>query len=122
MIYKATIDTENKKAEYIGNTELEFKLRYNQHTHSFRERSKSSATTLSTYVWQQNLNPNPPIKWQILKKCTKYQPGSGSCDLCLSEKLFIVKNLRNPKNLNKRTDIGNKCVIHTKKHKLDRYI
>ena len=62
VIYKATIDTGNKKAEYIGNTELEFKLRYNQHTHSFREKSKSSATTLSSYVWQHDLNPTPPIK------------------------------------------------------------
>ena len=121
VIYKATVNQENKKAEYIGNTEGEFKLRYNQHTHSFRDQSKKSATTLSHYIWHHKLNPTPPIKWQILKKCAKYQPGQGPCDLCLSEKLFIVKNLTNPKNLNKRTDIGNKCVLHTKKHRLDHF-
>ena len=31
---------------------------------------------------------------------------------------YIIKDMNNPKNLNKRTDIGNKCVQHRKKHKL----
>ena len=40
--------------------------------------------------------------------------------LCLCEKLFIVKNMNNPKLLNKRSAIGNKCTLHKKKHFLDR--
>ena len=119
VIYKATVEEGDKRAEYIGSTELEFKTRFNLHTYSFRDPSAKSATTLSSYVWQRNLNPKPPITWQIMKKCHEYKPGMTTCDICLSEKFFIVKNLRNTKNLNKRTDIGNKCVQHVKKHKLD---
>ena len=119
VIYKATVlDGNDVKAEYIGCTELEFKSRYNLHTYSFRDENSKTATTLSSYVWRQKLTPKPPIKWNILKKCHKYSPGMSICDTCLSEKFYIIKDMNNPKNLNKRTDIGNKCVQHRKKHKL----
>ena len=120
VIYKATLTHNNAKAEYIGSTELAFKTRYNLHTHSFRHESKRAATTLSQYVWSNNLNPDPAIKWEILKKCLPYEQGRGDCDICLSEKVFIIRNLGNPDCLNKRTDIANRCP-HKKKYKLDQW-
>ena len=114
VIYKASI----AQAEYIGCTENEFKTRYNNHTHSFRADYKRSSTTLSQYIWDNNLQPASNTKWEILKTCTTIKPAQTSCDLCTSEKLFIIKNINNPRNINKRTDLGNKC-IHRRKHMLD---
>ena len=31
------------------------------------------------------------VKWQLLKKCHRYEPGGRMCDVCLSEKLSIRK-------------------------------
>ena len=120
VVYKATVlnNATGTEAEYIGITDLPFKTRYNNHTHSFRNETKKHSTTLSSYVWENNLNPNPNIKWEILKKCHRYQPGQQQCDLCLSEKVYILQNSRNPKSVNKRTDIGNKCTLHKNKRAL----
>ena len=115
VVYQATVSHEGrKKANYIGSTETEFKLRYNNHTKSFRNSKYQSETTLSTYVWDKKLNPNPKIKWTFIKKCSVYQLGRKTCDLCLSEKLYIIKNLHKTGLINKRTDIGNSCP-HKKK-------
>ena len=49
-----------------------------------------------------------------------YRPGISYCYLCLSEKLCIIKkNANNPNNINKRNDIGSKCM-HTVKFVLDK--
>ena len=45
----------------------------------------------------------------LFKKCTTYKPGAKHCDLCLSEKLYIIMNSPNPKCINKKQDIVNKC-------------
>ena len=122
VVYKATLDCPNGgKAEYIGVTDNSFKTRFNNHNHSFREEKKKSSTTLSTYIWENKANPSPTVKWELKTKCPKYMPGMRTCQLCLMEKVEIIKNLRRPNTLNKRTDIGNKCTFHTKKHRLDLY-
>ena len=58
-------------------------------------------------------------KMEHHKKCSVYKPGNSHCDLCLSEKLFIIKNANNPNNINKRNDVGGKCM-HTMKFLLDK--
>ena len=113
VIYEAKI----KNANYIGMTEGPFKTRYNNHTHSFREETKRNSTTLSQYIWDEGLGSNPNIEWKILKTCKTYQPGNRACDLCVSEKQFIIQNINNSQNINKRNDTGNKCV-HTRAHLL----
>ena len=120
VIYKATLSsTTGEKCEYVGLTDCAFKTRYNLHTSTFRNENKRAATTLASHVWDKGLNPTPNIHWQILKKCERYAPGQKTCQLCLCEKLFIVKNLNNPQSLNKRADIGNKCTLHKRKHFLN---
>ena len=95
--------------------DLIFKTRYNNISNN---QNKKNSTTLSTYIWENNLNPNPIIKWDIMKKCHKYRPRQKISEICLSEKLEIVKkNLNNSNNMNKITDIGNnKCTLHKNKH------
>ena len=120
VIYKATVEPPTGGiCEYIGLTDNTFKTRYNLHKHTFKNQSKRSATALASYIWDSGIQESPPIKWTILKECRRYTPGQKTCQLCLSEKLFIVKNLNNPSSLNKRSDIGNKCYIHRKKHFLN---
>ena len=109
VIYQATVTHDNKTAEYIGSTAPDFKLRYGNHTKSFKFDKYKNDTTLSAYVWDNALNPNPTIKWKFLRKCKQYAPGQKACDLCLSEKHFILTSLHQTNNLNKRTDLGNKC-------------
>ena len=110
IIYLATVKSNAQNVEYIGSTADEFKTRYNNHTLSFRASYKKHETALSSYVWDRHLNPRPNIKWSILKLCKIYSPGQKDCDLYLSGKFFIIKNLNKTRNLNKKTDIGNKCV------------
>ena len=118
VIYKATVKENNRTAEYVGSTELDFKLRYNNHNKSFRNDKYKSETTLSKYIWDNDLGPTPNIKWEFLKRCKPTIPGRKTCDLCLSEKLHIIQNIQNPKMINKRTDIGNKCP-HKRKWMLE---
>ena len=63
---------------------------------SFRKEKYKSETTLSKYLWDNGLQRKPKITWKILKKCSTYGIGQKSCDLCLSEKLYIIKNFQNP--------------------------
>ena len=114
VVYRATVEHDNRKAEYVGSTEGPFKLRYNNHKKSFRHEAYQSETTLSKYIWANGLNPTPEIKWEFIRTCKPIMPGHRNCDLCLSEKMNILKNLQNPRLINKRTDIGNRCP-HRKK-------
>lgn len=116
VVYQATVKhPDGKTAVYVGCTEPSFKRRYGNHKKSFKQEKYKSETTLSKYLWDNGLNKTPNIKWKILKKCNTYEIGQKSCDLCLSEKLHIIRNLQNPNLINKRTDIGNKC-LHKMKH------
>ena len=108
IIYKAVVNTP-QKAEYVGCTTTSFKLRYGNHKKSFTHEEHQHNTTLSSYVWEKNLNPTPDIQWSILKKCGKYQPGQRACQICTEEKFFIIKGLQKVRNINKKTDIGTKC-------------
>ena len=107
VVYQATVRGETEERRYIGSTN-NFKKRYYSHTASFKSASKRYSTTLSTYIWEQKLGPTPEIRWEILSKAPSYKPGSRTCDLCLTEKLHISKNLGQGL-LNKRGEIAQRC-------------
>ena len=115
IVYQATVKHDDgKTAVYIGSTETNFKARYNNHKKSFNHEKYKSETTLSKHLWDNRINKTHNITWKILKQCNTYDIGQKNCDLCLSEKFYIIKNFKSPNLINKRTDIGNKCV-HLKK-------
>ena len=120
IVYKAEIEIENTVKNYIGCTQDMFKTRYSNHKQSFKDKKLKNSTTLSALVWDKNLNPNPKIKWSVLKKSCKYTPGNRYCDVCISEKTEILKASADKNNINKRSDIASLCV-HRNKHKLDRF-
>ena len=48
--------------------------------------------------------------FKMKKRCIICTSVQKDCDLCLTEKLHIIKKSMNPKSINKRTDISNKCI------------
>ena len=69
VIYEAKVaGPSDKTKKYIGLTEGPFKTRYTGHKQSFNHESKKLSTTLSKYVWDNNLQPNPNVSFRILKK------------------------------------------------------
>ena len=107
VIYKATETTSN--AYYIGMTSLPFKSRFNQHKHSFRTEARRNNTALSQFTWNKNCGPTPNLKWEIIKECKKFSPGDRMCDLCTSEKLYILKCANDVNNINLRNDVSTRC-------------
>ena len=52
IIYKATVTTTSGNARtYISMTEHEFKMRYNNHKLSFKDRKHSHDSVLSKHIW-----------------------------------------------------------------------
>ena len=115
VVYRAKVLDTGK--EYIGST-VDFKTRFYSHNDSFKKESNRNATTLSTHIWEENLNPEPKIEWSIVAKASAYKKGNRQCDLCLTEKIHIMNNFSNPASLNKRTELAAKCR-HKERHLLD---
>ena len=120
IVYKATVTKSNKF--YIGITESEFKKRLANHKHSFRHESAKQSTTLSQHIWDIQDNPEPDIKWEIVKSVNPRPAGAKECQLCLEEKLQILKYSKDPNCLNKRSELSQRCItFHRAKNKLTNF-
>ena len=51
------------------------------------------------------------VKWEVLRKCRRYEPGGDRCDVCLAEKLSIMKN-KDTRSLNRCSELMNTCRHH----------
>ena len=106
IVYQATLypgTPDGIEKVYFGVSETAFKLRYANHTKSFKIEKYKNDTELSKEVWKLKENGvNPTIKWKILKRCRSYNPTIKRCNLCLYEKYFIISytydNLLNKRN------------------------
>ena len=108
IVYKATV--KNSNVNYVGMTCTDFKTRLANHTYSFKTPAKRNSTSLAQYVWDSQLNPTPSIEWKILKQCRPYSQGQVACDVCVTEKLEIIAHIKDPNNINKKTDLGTRCI------------
>ena len=117
IVYKADVCHENTTQTYYGLCEGEFKLRYNNHTKSFRHSKHRNETELSNLIWKlKDENKEYSISWSIASRASAYKRGSKRCDLCLTEKVVIVR-AESRGLLNKRTELTSKCR-HRNKHTL----
>jgi hypothetical protein len=111
IVYNAQVTTEDDTPakNYIGLTEGTFKQRYTQHKLSFRNKKYANSTELSKYIWKlQDIKKNYNIKWSVITSAKAYSNISKKCNLCLAEKLNIIK--ANKANLlNKRSELISKC-------------
>ena len=95
----------------------DFKTRHRNHVNSFKNTNKTNETVLSKVIWDNNLNPVPKVKWKVMCQAAPYKPGNKMCELCVSEKMYILKASGDKDNLNKRTEAASICV-HRNAHKL----
>ena len=110
LVYNASVDRldNNETKHYYGTCKKNFKERYNNHTASFRNKSKEKSTELSKYIWELKDNIQHNLKRYIASKGRPYVCGSRKCDLCLTEKLTIIK--ADPESLlNTRDELVSKC-------------
>ena len=117
VVYKATLKTNENIKNYYGCCETEFKSRYYNHKQSFKASNKRNTTELSKAVWKaKDQGLTPEICWQITGKAPAYRCGGSRCNLCLTEKLTILKASQNT-TLNTRSELTSKCR-HKSKYKL----
>ena len=94
IVYKATINTGNTQdtKHHTGITSNTFKEQYSNHIKSFTHKKYSNKRELSKYVWHLKQNKTDfTIKWSITKKSISHTGGSKRCNLCLDEKISILK-------------------------------
>ena len=108
VVYQANVTTElGEVFTYIGLTENQFKQRYYGHCQSFRNSKYRLSTELSKLIWQLKEDKTQyNIDWKIITKSKSYSAGARCCNLCLEEKLQILKN---QSAINKRTELISKC-------------
>ena len=96
VVYQAEVTADKKPVKYIGVTADDFKTRFRNHAKSLANKKYSKETELSKHVWELKAAKKPfTIKWSLLKKVPAYKAGSRRCNLCLEEKLTIMKNKDN---------------------------
>ena len=119
VIYQATISAGNESFHYVGLTESEFKTRFNNHKQSMRNDKYRLSTELSKKYWDlKDRGQTPSVKWKILQQARPYKVGQSNCDVCSSEKLYIVK-FKGTDLLNKRNELISKCR-HKRKFSLEK--
>jgi hypothetical protein len=109
VVYEATVSTTNTNTKYIGLTGGNFKERYRNHKKSFQNEKYKKETELSKYIWglkQKKIQYT--VTWKILKTSNTAMRSSGQCNLCMDEKLSILK-YKNTGILNKRNELLGTC-------------
>ena len=97
-----------KKLMYVGLTATDFKSRLANHKYFFKSKTKQNSTELSKHIWNlKERNLNYKIKWKILSHAPHYSNRTKRCNLCITEKYFIICK---PKavTLNKKNELVNK--------------
>ena len=117
VVYKATVTTEHNIKTYIGSTEKTFKQRFYGHKSDMTNPNNRNNTSLANYIWSvKDRGEIPVVRWEILRSCKEYKTGTRKCDVCLTEKLMILK-YKGPNSLNKRSELMYSCP-HRRKYRL----
>ena len=109
IVYKANVKVvkTGQIHKYIGIFYPPFKTRWLDHNKTFNHDRYRSSTELSKLIWDlKDKNIEYSIDWEVITKCTSYKSGSKSCNLCTTEKLYIIKN---PDCINKKSELISKC-------------
>lgn len=109
VVYQATVTTAESTETYVGLTATEFKTRWRNHQMSFRHESKKNDTELSKHLWQlKDQKKNFAISWKILAKAKPYSNLTKRCNLCNTEKFYILYK-PDMATLNKRNELVSTC-------------
>ena len=92
VIYQASVVADNKESIYVGSCSTSFKDRYRDHICSINNIRYKTKTELSNHIWElKSKNTNFDLNWKILARAAPYKNGGINCNLCLKEKMFILK-------------------------------
>ena len=106
VVYKATVEYEDKTEHYIDMTENTFKTRYTLHKSSLKHSKNRKQTELSNLIWSLKDNNKPyKLSWAIIDQAQPYKPGKRTCNLCLCEKYHILVQ---PHLINRKSELLNK--------------
>ena len=111
IIYRADVsnDANNNKKFYFGLADTSFKESYTNPTMEFKHEKYENSTKLPKYIFQlKRSNINFSIKYSIASKVSG-NPIPIICQLCLIEKLSIIKFVNNKDLLRKKSEVINKC-------------
>ena len=93
----------------MGQTNITFKLRWNNHKSECKLPHKEKATCLSKYVWYlKRKEINFTIKWSVASVASPYSRETGRCQLCTMEKTLIALQDRD-RGLNRRGEVMTRC-------------
>ena len=111
VIYEATVTTTSSDTKtYIGTTENDFKTRYNNQKLSCKDWKHSHDTALSKHIWDlRDSNTSYEIKWRVIKKANVSKGNPSRCNLCMSEKLWILTAHDVSLLINKKSELITKC-------------
>ena len=87
VVYKATVNYEDKTQHYIGMTENSFKTRYTLHKSSFKHSKNRNRTELSNLIWS---SPT--------RKLTTTSPGKSSTKLDPTSPESVLATYAFPRN------------------------
>ena len=105
VVYQATVKTQATNETYIGLTASQFKTRYNNHRMSFRHEKRRKETELSKHLWKlKDANKTLTITWTILAKAKAYTNLTKRCNLCNTEKFFLITK-PHMASLNRRNEL-----------------
>ena len=107
IVYQATVKTNTQTDTYIGLCSTDFKKRLAVHKHSFI--SEDNQTSLSKHVKKlKDKNTNYELSWKLVAKAKPFSPVSGTCNLCIKEKIYIFFKPEMA-TLNDRNEIYSNC-------------
>ena len=103
IVYRADITNDQTQEQkfYYGISDTPFKERYENHKKPFRDKEYSTQTDLAKYWWElEDKSAVPRVNFSIAER-VKGKSLINNCSLCLSEELFIIRNLDNVNMLKK---------------------
>jgi len=103
------VTSTNTTETYVGLTATDFKARFRNHQVSFNNETRKNDTDLSKHIWElKNNQQHFNIKWKILAKAKPYSNLTKRCNLCTTEKYYIITKPELA-TLNKRNELISTC-------------
>ena len=111
MIYKANVitDKDRTRKNYVRLTEGTFNIVNINYPSTTGNMLGPHQAKVAKHIWKLKGNKEYyKISWSIISSESAYDNISKRCNLCLAEKLYIIKGYK-ASNLNKRAQLISKC-------------